>query len=86
MTQGLLLIVEIISKNDQGREAQKRIEEYFAIGTSMVWIVNWETQETTVYLDPSTSAIYRRHDTLKNLAVPEFKGMAIELDKIFQGL
>lgn len=86
LTKGPLLIVEVISKNDKPREVQEKVEEYFAIGTAMVWIVNWEVKSVAVYKSPSNSSIYRETDVLRDLALAEFKGLEIRLENIFDGI
>jgi len=80
--------VEIRSKNDYGPQAEqaiaKKIRDYFAAGTKVVWDVNLLGEDVIkVYraTDPDNPTVYRRGDVAE--AEPAVPGWRISVNDLF---
>lgn len=58
------LIVEIISPGDRWANIEDKLDEYFAIGVRLVWLVNPKKREVLVYHAPTDVARFTADDTL----------------------
>ncbi len=78
------LAIEIVSANDTTDEVLGKIEEYFAVGTRLVWIVYPERRKVYAYSSPNTVTIVPAEGTLSGGDVlPEF---SLSLADLFKGL
>jgi len=75
------LVVEVMSPDDSWTEINDKIEEYFAIGVVLIWIVNPKRKLVHVYRSPTTLEILRAHDTLTGDEV--LPGFAVPLTELF---
>jgi Uma2 family endonuclease len=76
------LVVEIISPEDRWQDVQQKIEEYFAIGVSHVWIVQPENSAVLVYRSVTTITRLGAGDVLKGDGL--LVGFALPLDELFE--
>ncbi len=83
-----IFAVEVRSDGDYGAAAErkiaKKIADYFAAGTQVVWDVDVSREEVVrVYRanDPNNPTIYRRGDVAE--AEPALPGWTIKVDRIF---
>ena len=68
------LMVEVISANDIAEEITDRINEYFAAGTKLVWIVYPTQRLVYVYESPRQVRILGEADELDGgLVLPAFR-------------
>jgi Uma2 family endonuclease len=58
------LAIEILSISDRPGETRRRLEDYFAAGTKLVWVVDPRAETVMVYTDVLTSSTLTRHETL----------------------
>lgn len=58
------LAVEVMSPGDTKREVAEKINEYFAGGARLVWVVNPKSKTVTVYRSSSDSTTLTENDTL----------------------
>ena len=67
------LIVEIMSPGDTWREVMDKLEEYFDIGVSLVWVADPQKQQVYVYRALTDVDRYTRDDNLPGGEVlPDF--------------
>jgi len=58
------LAVEILSKSNTRAEMERKLREYFAVGTRRVWYVEPDRREVTVYTGPEESLALGEGDVL----------------------
>lgn len=58
------LAVEILSPSDSMNEINEKISEYFDNGTSLVWVINPDSQTVMVYLSPINRCLFQAEDEL----------------------
>ena len=58
------LVVEILSPTDRWVDMRQKIEDYFSIGVSTLWIVDPDEETVYVYRSPSSRTALRSGDTL----------------------
>lgn len=58
------LAVEVLSPSDAMSEVEEKVDEYFAGGTELVWVVNPRRKSVNVYRRDGTSVTLRGDDTL----------------------
>jgi len=75
------LVVEVMSPDDSWTEINDKIEEYFAIGVVLIWIVNPKRKQVHVYHSLTTLEILRLNDTLTGDEV--LPGFAVPLTELF---
>lgn len=75
------LIVEIISPNDRWRDVQEKLEEYFAIGVDVVWVVEPSKRQLFVYHDVDQLTRLTIADTVRGEGVLE--GFELPLAELF---
>ena len=80
---------EVRSENDYGpkaeREIARKIADYFAAGTQVVWDVDLLGQDTVKVFrasDPDNPTVYRRGDTAE--AEPAVPGWTMPVDDLFE--
>jgi Uma2 family endonuclease len=58
------LAVEVLSPDDRASEVAEKVDEYFAAGTRLVWVVNPKTRSVTVHTPDGIARILRESDTI----------------------
>jgi Uma2 family endonuclease len=53
------LAVEVLSKSNTKKEIARKLDEYFASGTRLAWIVDPKTQTVRVHTSPTESALLK---------------------------
>ncbi len=76
------LIVEVMSPDDRWQDVRQKLEEYFAIGTERVWIVEPENRAVLVYSSPVQVRRLSEADTLEGEGVLE--GFSLPVASIFE--
>jgi Uma2 family endonuclease len=68
------LAVEVLSKGNTNAEMERKLREYFAAGSRLVWFVDPKAKTVTVYSSPTRSKILSVSDSLDGGKVlPGFK-------------
>lgn len=75
------LAVEVLSPGNTKREIAEKVEEYFAAGAHLVWIVNPKSKTVTVYRSLTEIATLTEKDTLDGGEV--VPGFQIPVAEIF---
>jgi Uma2 family endonuclease len=74
------LAVEVLSPSNTKREMVKKVEDYFAAGARLVWIVSPKLRNVTVYRSPTDIATLTEKDTLDGgEVVPGFQIAVAEI-------
>jgi Uma2 family endonuclease len=77
------LVVEVISPNDVATDLEEKIEDFFAAGVPLIWVLNPETRTIQVHRRDGTGARLRAGDTLDGEDVlPGFRCDVAELFKL----
>lgn len=76
------LVVEIMSPTDRWQEVRRKIEEYFAIGTQRVWIVEPDNRAALVYSASAALHELSENDTLTGEGVLE--GFTLPVAELFE--
>ena len=63
------LAVEVVSRKNTKAEIARKLDEYFAAGTSLAWVVEPKTQTVRVYTSPRDWVVKRIGDVLDGGAV-----------------
>jgi Uma2 family endonuclease len=58
------LAVEVLSPSNTDREMERKRGEYFAAGTRLVWIIDPDERNVTVYRSPTDHRVLAESDTL----------------------
>lgn len=75
------LAVEILSESNRPGELRRKIADYFAAGTRLVWVVDPDARTVAVYTDPDTHTVRAEADTLDGGTV--LPGFALPLAELF---
>jgi Uma2 family endonuclease len=75
------LIVEIMSPANTWTEAQEKLAEYFAIGVSIVWIVDPQLEQIHVYRSVEQFKLLQKQDELTSEEI--LPGFSVALTEIF---
>jgi Uma2 family endonuclease len=59
------LAVEVLSEGHTPREMARKLDEYFALGVHLVWLVNPMTESTEVYTSRHQSTVLDKSATLE---------------------
>ncbi len=76
------LAVEILSKSNTRAEIDRKIREYFAAGSQLVWIIDPKTQTVRVHTSVSESSLLAKNDTLDGGTV--LPGFQLKLKNFFE--
>jgi Uma2 family endonuclease len=76
------LAVEVLSKSNTPQEIARKIDEYFAAGTQLVWILDPPPRTITVFTTPNRSTTIGESDILDGGSV--LPGFAVRLREIFE--
>lgn len=78
------LAVEVISPTNTADDVVEKIEEYFAAGVRLVWVIYGELQRIYVYQSPKAVSILDTHDILDGgETIP---GFSLPLATLFEDL
>ena len=75
------LAVEVVSPSDSAAAVYVKVEEYFAAGARLVWVVHPDTRSVTVHHSPGESKTLREGDALDG--EPVFKGFQVRVRDLF---
>jgi Uma2 family endonuclease len=81
---GCDLAVEVISPSNTRREMERKLNDYFAAGVTLVWLVYLDPREVVVYTSPTKSATLRGDDLVDGGTV--LPGFAVPVAQIFAEL
>lgn len=76
------LIVEILSPDDRWQEVTDKLEDYFSIGVTHVWIVEPENQVVRIYRSATEMQKLNKENTLKGEGV--LKGFELPVARLFE--
>jgi Uma2 family endonuclease len=75
------LAVEVLSEGNTPREMARKLDEYFALGVRLVWLVNPMTESTAVYTSRHSSAVLDKSATLEGGVI--LPGFTLPLSALF---
>lgn len=75
------LAVEVISKANTPAEMQRKVADYFAAGTRLVWYIYPESRTAHVYRDPERFAVVGENDVLDGGEV--LPGFRLSIGELF---
>jgi Uma2 family endonuclease len=75
------LAVEVLSEGNTPREMARKLDEYFALGVRLVWLVNSMTESTEVYTSRNQSTVLDTSATLEGDAI--LPGFTVPLSALF---
>jgi Uma2 family endonuclease len=78
------LAVEMISPTNRAPEVLQKIDEYFAAGVRLVWVVYCQPRQVYVYRSPVTIQVLTPQDTLEGDDV--IPGFSLPVAKLFEDL
>ena len=78
------LAVEVLSKSNSRGEMQRKLRDYFAAGTKLVWYVDPKKRTVRVYTDPDNAATLTEDRTLDGGDV--LPGFTLRLRELFAEL
>jgi Uma2 family endonuclease len=68
------LAVEVLSRGNTKAEMDRKVREYFAAGSRLVWLINPKTKTARVYASPTQFTLLKKQDTLEGADVlPDFR-------------
>lgn len=76
------LVVEVVSPSDLSRNVHAKVMEYLRCGVQLVWVVEPESCDVTVYLPDRTSRILTGDDVLEGGTV--LPGFQLPLSDVFR--
>lgn len=75
------LAIEVLSKGNRPNEMKRKVKEYFASGTRLVWLIEPSSRSALVYMSPESSFKVERGGTLDGGDI--LPGFKLPLKKIF---
>ncbi len=81
---GCDLAVEVLSPSNTRREMERKLNDYFAAGVSVAWLVDPKAREVAVYSSPAQATTLRGDDVLEGGAV--LPGFAVPVAQLFAAL
>jgi Uma2 family endonuclease len=78
------LAVEVLSPDDTVFEIEEKIEDYFAAGSRLVWVINPRTRTVTVYRPEAVPYVLAAHEALQGDDV--LPGFSCRVEEIFTWL
>ncbi len=76
------LAVEVLSPTNTQREMERKLREYFAAGTRLVWYFDLKSRSVTVYTAPDRSTVLDESRTLDGGDV--LPGLILSIREIFE--
>jgi Uma2 family endonuclease len=77
------LVIEVLSKGNTKREMERKVEEYFAAGVRLIWLVDPRKRVVTVYVSPRVSRVFSADQSLDGGDV--LPGFSLSLCELFEG-
>ena len=81
---GCDLAVEVISPSNTRREMERKLNDYFAAGVGIVWLVYLNPREVVVYTTPNNSVTLRGDELLEGGSV--LPGFSVPVAQLFAEL
>jgi Uma2 family endonuclease len=78
------LVVQVVSPNDTATELDEKIEDFFAAGVPLIWVLNPETRTIQVYRRDGTSTRLRPGETLEGEDI--LPGFRCDVARLFKGI
>lgn len=78
------LAVEVLEPADTASDLMERMEDHFAAGTQLFWIVDPRRRRVAVHAPNAPMRLLREHDTLEGALV--LPGLTIPVAALFQGM
>jgi Uma2 family endonuclease len=75
------LAVEVLSESNTRREMERKLQEYFEAGASLVWYIDLRARTVTVYTAPDQSTVLGESATLDGGDL--LPGFALPLRELF---
>jgi Uma2 family endonuclease len=75
------LAVEVLSEGNTPREMARKLDECFALGVRLVWLVNSMTESTEVYTSRQQSTVMDKSATLEGGVI--LPGFTLSLSALF---
>ena len=75
------LAVEVLSEGNTPREMARKLDEYFALGVRLVWLINPIMESTEVYTSRHQSTVLDKSATLEGDAI--LPGFTLPLSALF---
>jgi Uma2 family endonuclease len=75
------LAIEVISPGNTRKEMDRKLHEYFAAGTTLVWYIDPRTRSAVAYTSPSQSTRHTQDQSLDGS--PVLPGFALSLKELF---
>jgi Uma2 family endonuclease len=75
------LAVEVLSEGNTPREMARKLDEYFALGVRLVWLVNPMTESTEAYTSRHQSTVLDKSATLEGGVI--LPGFTLSLSALF---
>lgn len=76
------LVIEVLSPHDAPSELLKKVRDYLAAGSRLVWVVNPARQEATAFRSPLPSRVLASQDMLDGEEV--LPGFSVRISEIFE--
>jgi Uma2 family endonuclease len=76
------LAIEVLSESNTPAEMERKLNEYFAAGTQLVWYFDLRTRTVTVYTAPDQATVLDESETLDGGKV--LPGLVIPLRELFE--
>jgi Uma2 family endonuclease len=78
------IAVEVLSESNTAAEMARKLQEYFAAGVRLVWLVDPDARTITVHTSPDQLTLLTEADTLEGAEV--LPGFALTLPELFAEL
>jgi Uma2 family endonuclease len=78
------LAVEVLSKSNTRAEMARKLQEYYRVGSRLVWFVDPPTKSVTVYTSPTKSKVLTAGDMLDGGKV--LPGFKLPVESLFKNL
>jgi len=75
------LAVEVLNEGNTPREMTRKLDEYFALGVRLVWLVNPMTESTEVHISRHQSTVLDTSATLEDGVI--LPGFTVPLSVLF---
>jgi Uma2 family endonuclease len=78
------LAVEVLSRSNTKAEMERKLRDYFLVGTQLVWLVNPRKRTVRVYTAPDESRLLQEEESLDGGEV--LPGLSLPLREVFAKL
>lgn len=76
------LVVEVLSDSNTAAEMERKLRDFFAAGSSLVWYIQPANRSATAYISPDEFTVVANHGTLDGSAL--LPGFALFLRTLFE--